>query len=117
MSHRVKKAHQESQGNNRQKESKKGLGGEGSREPLDLAVIRKQITNLVGDQALTMVEATMGQVAKGHFAAMKYLFEMIGLFPATGQEEAPAENVLAKTLLHRLGLPEDPVLDNPVTKD
>ncbi len=91
--------------------------GKGSRQAVDLAAIREQIMSLVGDQALGMVETTIGEADKGHFAAMKYLFEMIGLYPATGQEEAPADNSLAKTLLRRLGLPENPMLDNPVTKD
>ena len=49
-------------------------------------------------------------------ALMKYLFEMIGLYPATAQAEASADNSRAKTLLRRLGLPENPTLDHPVTK-
>jgi predicted RNase H-like nuclease len=41
---------------------------------------------------------------------------MIGLYPAPRQEAASADNSLAKTLLRRLGLRENPTLDNPVTK-
>jgi hypothetical protein len=37
---------------------------------------------------------------------MKYLFEMVGLFPATTPEETPAKDSLAKTLLRHLGIPE-----------
>lgn len=99
------------------KNLKRGSAGEGSRKPVDLAVIREQIMSLVCHQALGMVEATIREAEKGHFTATKYLLEMIGLYPATDQEEAPGENALAKTLLRRLGLPEDPVLENPVTKD
>jgi hypothetical protein len=48
------------------------------------------------------------------YAAMKYLFEAIGLFPAPMQEESPAEDSVALTLLRRLGLPEDPTPETNV---
>jgi hypothetical protein len=38
---------------------------------------------------------------------MKYMFEMIGLFPATAPEEDVQDDSLAKTLLRRMGLPEE----------
>jgi hypothetical protein len=37
---------------------------------------------------------------------MKYLFEMVGLFPATTPEETAPEDSLAKTLLNYLGVSE-----------
>ena len=61
-----------------------------------------------------MVQKTIDQVNEGHYAAMKYLFEAIGLFPAPMQEEMPAEDSLARTLLRRLGLPEDPMPETNV---
>ena len=81
----------------------------GSRKPVDLAEIRQQITNLVGNDAVGMVEITMEEVGKGHYLGMKYLFEMIGLYPATVQTETPETDSLAKTLLRHLGLPREPV--------
>jgi len=45
---------------------------------MDLAAIRDGITSLVGNQAIGMVKTTIREVEKGHFPAMKYLFEMIG---------------------------------------
>jgi len=52
---------------------------------------------------------------------MKYLFELIGLYPATGEvEAAPGEDSLAKTLLKRLGVPEaeaEPATEPTITKD
>jgi hypothetical protein len=39
---------------------------------------------------------------------MKFLFEMIGLYPASQVEEKEGGNVLAETLLRRLHLPEEP---------
>jgi len=59
----------------------------------------------------------MDEVNKGHYLAMKYLFEMIGLCPATDPEPTVQEDSLAKTLLHRLRLPEETNSDPEVTKD
>ena len=88
-----------------------------SRQATDLAAIRQQITDLVRNQAVPMVEITISEVDKGHYAAMKYLFEMIGLYPAAAQEETQGEDSLARTLLRRLGLPEEPMLEAETTKD
>ena len=91
--------------------------GNKSRQATDLAAVRQQITELVRNQAVPMVEITISEVDKGHYAAMKYLFEMIGLYPAAPQEEAQGEDSLARTLLRRLGLPEEPMLEAGITKD
>ena len=77
-------------------------------EPVDLKVLREQITNLVGNRAVEMVEKTMDEADKGHYLAMKYLFEMIGLCPAInsgGGVEEEADS-LAKILLERLNIPQ-----------
>ena len=96
--------------------------GKGARKAADLGAIREQITNLVGNEAVGMVETTIAEVEKGHYLALKYLFEMIGLYPAAGAEEGPGEDSMARTLLRRLGFPEDaPPVESkpgsPVTKD
>ena len=90
------------------KRGKRLPAGKKSRQTTDLAAIRQQITDLVRDQAVPMVEITISEVDKGHYSAMKYLFEMIGLYPAAAQEEKQGEDSLARTLLRRLGLPEEP---------
>jgi len=77
------------------------------RKPVDLETVRQQINDLVGSQAVNLVEITIAEADKGHYGAMKYLFEMIGLYPASGEEAVPREDSLARTLLRRLGLPED----------
>src|SRR5580700_10819308 len=84
---------------------------------VDLAVVRGQITNLVGNRAVKMVTTTMNEVDKGHYLAMKYLFEMIGLCPATAPEGPPPEDSLAKTLLRRLRFPEESDPGTEVTKE
>jgi hypothetical protein len=63
----------------------------GSRKPIDLEEIRLEIADLVGGRAVEMVEITIGEAESGHYAAMKYLFEIIGLYPATDQAEPSAQ--------------------------
>ena len=104
--------------------SKAGKGSTKSRsipkrslKQVDLAMVREQITNLVGNRAVDMVETTMDEVDKGHYLAMKYLFEMIGLCPSAVPEEAAQEDSLAKTLLRRLRLPEEADSITAVTEE
>jgi hypothetical protein len=84
---------------------------------VDLGVIGEQITNLVGHRAIKMVEITMDEVDKGHYLAMKYLFEMIGLCPATAPQPALQQDSLAETLLRRLRIPEEECAGSEVTKE
>ena len=86
-------------------------------KPIDLAEIRRQITDLVGNGAVGMVETTMEEVGKGHYLGMKYLFEMIRLYPAASTDDTLLQESLAATLLRRLGLPEAPMPEANVTKD
>jgi hypothetical protein len=83
----------------------------------DLVEVRRQITDLVRNGAVEMVEITIDQVGRGHYLGMKYLFEMIGLYPATSMDEAPPQDSMAAVLLRRLGLPEMQSPEQTVTKD
>ena len=87
------------------------------REAPDLTEIRRQIADIVGNGAVGMVETAIDQVGKGHYLGMKYLFEMIGLYPATSTNDAAEEDSLAAVLLRRLGLPKAPIQEPGVTKD
>jgi hypothetical protein len=89
----------------------------GSRKPVDLVEIRQQIANLVGNDAVGMVEVTMEEVEKGHYLGMKYLFEMIGLYPAAGEDGVVVPDTMGAILLRRLGLPEPATEEPAVTKD
>ncbi len=101
----------------RKRTSKKKAGSKGTKGTVDLTSVRQQITSLVGTEAVGMVATTIEEVDKGHYAAMKYLFEMVGLYPAAAPEEVAGENSLAKTLLRRLGLPEETISETEVTKE
>jgi hypothetical protein len=74
--------------------------------PMDMEGLRGHISNLVCADAVEMVKTTVERVKKGQYQAMKYLFEMIGLFPATAVPDVPQEDSLAGILLNRLGISE-----------
>jgi hypothetical protein len=98
--------------------NKASSGRKGAQKAVDLAAIRQQIANLVGNDAIGMVETTIEEVGKGHYLGMKYLFELVGLYPATtGGDGALVSDSMAATLLRRLGLPEAPLPEEKVTKD
>ena len=113
---KVKKAKTGTAGPQRGSSPKSAPGMSGHQKPLDLTEVRRQITDLVGSGAVGMVEATMEEAGKGHYLGMKFLFEMIGLYPRTSTGDAPAQDSLAATLLRRLGLDEQPNLESEVTK-
>jgi hypothetical protein len=84
---------------------------------VDLGRIREEIKNQVGNAAESMVASGIEEANKGHYAAMRFLFELVGLYPAAeGAEEGIAEDGLAKTLFSRLGVLTDPP-DPMVTKE
>jgi hypothetical protein len=99
------------------KKRKSSGSGSGSRKPQNFGTVRKKIGNMVGKKAVNMVGSAISEAGKGHFPAMKYLFEMSGLYPAVEAEGTPEEESLAKTLLLRLGVPEEPIVEGPATKD
>jgi hypothetical protein len=76
-------------------------------QPMDMEGLRGHISNLVCAVAVDMVKATVERVKKGQYQAMKYLFEMVGLFPATAMPEVVQEDSLAGMLLSRLGIQDE----------
>jgi hypothetical protein len=73
----------------------------------DHSTLRRQITDLVAQNAVAMVQDAIDAVnEEGQYQAIKYLFEMIGLYPASAGDESAVEDSLAQTLLLHLGLPE-----------
>jgi hypothetical protein len=73
----------------------------------ELGKLRGKITDLVAHNAIAMVQCAIdGVMEEGQYQAIKYLFELVGIYPAvTGETEGP-EDTLAKVLLQHLGLPE-----------
>ena len=89
---------------------KKKRSHKGKKE-INLAEVRKEITQIVGSEAAAMTQAVVGEGLKVQLAPVKYLFEASGIYPATpGTEGVPEENSLAFRLLRHLGLPTTPVV-------
>jgi hypothetical protein len=76
---------------------------------IDVVEVRKQIDILVTASAEKIANVLIKAAETGKLAEAKYLFEMIGLHPATHEAEFRPENSLAYRLLKRLGLPTEPV--------
>lgn len=78
----------------------------------ELSELRRKISELVAQNAVPMVQQAIDAVREeGQYQAMKYLFEMVGLYPANGPEDSPEQESLASILLTQLGLPEIPLDD------
>jgi hypothetical protein len=81
-------------------------------KPLEVARLREEIDCLVRAHAIEMVEKTIEDVHQGRYLAMRFLFEMTGIYPAPVAEEGAGEgDTLARTLLERLGLLSDEELE------
>ena len=72
-----------------------------------LPELRQTITELVSRNAVAMVQCAIdGVMEEGQYQAIKYLFEMVGIYPATNGENDVTEDSLAKLLLRHLGMGE-----------
>jgi hypothetical protein len=71
----------------------------------ELSELRRKISELVAQNAVPMVQQAIDSVREeGQYQAIKYLFEMIGLFPAVALEDSESQDSLAQVLLEQLGL-------------
>jgi hypothetical protein len=86
-------------------------------DPPDLTDLRQRITALVAQNAVGMVQCAIDAVQEeGQYQAIKYLFEMIGLYPAAAGSEDVKPDSLTEILLKHLGL-EDRKLENQNTAE
>ena len=86
---------------------------------VDLAAVREKIIKQVAGCACSMVKTSTDECKKtGNISTMKYLFEAIGLFPCPpGEQGGGDDSELTRTLLRRLGAPEENGGDAEVTND
>lgn len=81
-------------------------------DQLNLDVVRQEISQTISKKANSLVTKAIEEAEEGHASpALKYLFEIGGLYPnAAGDDEEPEEQdeSLAHVLLRRLGLPDEP---------
>jgi hypothetical protein len=79
--------------------------------PVDMVAVRENINNLVGASARDIAIEVIKVAMTGQLATAKYLFEAVGLYPATEETSVrPIETTLAHTLLTRMGIPLEPVV-------
>jgi hypothetical protein len=82
------------------------------KQPVDLAEVRKNITNIVGANATALTQAVVDVGLTGQLVPVKYLFEVSGLYPASESSQAkPDQESLAHVLMRGLRLPESPVVN------
>ena len=87
---------------------KRGAKKSSKKGPVNVPEIREQVRHLIADKIEPMVTANTDEAAKGQLSQLKYLFEVLGVYPepASESEAEPEEsNDLAKVLLNRLDFP------------
>jgi hypothetical protein len=93
------------------KKAGKKSASENNSKPVDMVRVRENINNMVKNSARKIATEVIKVAKTGQLASARYLFEAVGLYPATEQTEArPIETSLAHTLLKRMGLPLEPVV-------
>jgi hypothetical protein len=90
------------------KSSKARLIGPAANEQkgVSLEIARRQIKDLIANEAGAMVVEAIKKAKKGQYQVMKYLFEVAGLYPAIAPQAAHDDLSLARELCDQLGLPE-----------
>jgi hypothetical protein len=93
------------------KKAAKKRGSPKSKTGTNPTEVRKRVSKMVESKAVAMTKAVIGETKHVQLATVKYLFEVASIYPpATDGNQATAdEDCLAKTLLHRLNLPEEPI--------
>ena len=77
----------------------------------DASQVYERIAAIVRAAATEIAQALIDRARNGDPAAAKYLFDLASIFPSAGDTDAgeKEEDSLAKTLMHRLNLPEEPI--------
>jgi hypothetical protein len=82
---------------------------------IDFVEVRTAIAKQVVASAREIAEEVIKVALTGQLAPARYLFEAVGLYPATEETSGTAErreDSLAFTLLTRMGLPTEPVVSD-----
>jgi hypothetical protein len=102
------------------KSAKKATRGKGKTSrakkapEVNLREVRQKVRNAVGALAPAIAKKVAEEVSsKAQVSSMKTLFEVIGLFPESPEEKRAAgdDQALARVLLERLGLSDEPVMN------
>ncbi len=92
------------------KAAKKKSAGKGNQE-INPAEMRNELAQMVGSEAVLMTQAVIDEGKKGQLATVKYLFEMAEIYPLStdGSHATENEDCLARTLLNRMDIPDEPI--------
>jgi hypothetical protein len=75
-----------------------------AKTPEEMQRVRNQITNVIADEAVEVVQSLVRGAKKGgNVSTLKYLLQVAGLFPAAVGEEREPES-LRDALVRQLGL-------------
>lgn len=94
------------------KKTAKKKSGPKKNQERNPAEVRKNIALMIEEQAATMAGKLIEVGNTGQLAQVKYLFEVAEIFPAPtdGSQGTQEEDSLARTLLNRLDLPDEPIV-------
>jgi hypothetical protein len=75
----------------------------------EMQKVRDEVRNVIVGRSVELAARVVQSVTEsGQVAALKYLWEISGLFPADGEGENEEQDSLAQILIERLGLQEEP---------
>jgi hypothetical protein len=74
-----------------------------SKVPVDFAEVRRNLATQVGTSAAGIVNGLIEVAKAGQVAPAKYLFELVGLYPATAETMSPEDSPVY-AFLKRVGL-------------
>jgi hypothetical protein len=104
------------------KKTENKRGSTRAKREMNAVEVRKKVARVVESKAVEMTKKVIGKLKDPvELATVKYLFEVADIYPPAtdGSQSTSEEDSLAKTLLHRLHLPEEPIKhdddDEPVT--
>ena len=95
----------------------KNSGIKAAGKPVVMEDLRSEIRSLVETQSRKIVAGLIEEAKHGHCTQAKYLFELIGLYPAKPGEEQVGGDTMASKLLKRLGVQENAAGDENSTEE
>ena len=98
------------------KDAKKKTSKTDEKNETNSADVRKRVSKMVKSKAMAMTKSVMGEAQNGvtkdlQLATVKYLFEVASIYPPQADQDSATadEDCFAKTLLHRLNIPDEPI--------
>jgi len=75
--------------------------------------LQNRVRNVIFDGSVEMAQRVVQSVTEsGQIASLKFLWDVVGLFPE-GEQDDESPDTLAKILLERMGLEDDPDSEAP----